>query len=88
LLSSYDLLIVFFRVGIDIPKIEVRFEDLSIEGDAYVGTRALPTLLNSTLNSIEVFCSVSLSASALCLFFFFFDALEIVSKNDFMAWYT
>jgi hypothetical protein len=50
-------------VGIDIPKIEVRFENLSIEGDAYVGTRALPTLLNSTLNSIEVFCSVSLSAS-------------------------
>uniref|UniRef100_A0A2N9EHN3 ABC transporter domain-containing protein n=1 Tax=Fagus sylvatica TaxID=28930 RepID=A0A2N9EHN3_FAGSY len=41
------------RVGIDIPKIEVRFEHLSIEGDAYVGTRALPTLLNSTLNSIE-----------------------------------
>ncbi|PIN25403.1 Pleiotropic drug resistance proteins (PDR1-15), ABC superfamily [Handroanthus impetiginosus] len=41
------------RVGIDIPKIEVRFQNLSIEGDAYVGTRALPTLLNSTLNTIE-----------------------------------
>ncbi|KAM4071954.1 hypothetical protein ACB094_11G100200 [Castanea mollissima] len=41
------------RVGIDIPKIEVRFEHISIEGDAYVGTRALPTLLNSSLNSIE-----------------------------------
>ncbi|CAN6557163.1 unnamed protein product [Malus baccata var. baccata] len=41
------------RVGIDIPKVEVRFENLSIEGDAYVGTRALPTLLNSTLNQIE-----------------------------------
>ncbi|CAN6692199.1 unnamed protein product [Malus baccata var. baccata] len=41
------------RVGIDIPKVEVRFEKLSIEGDAYVGTRALPTLLNSTLNQIE-----------------------------------
>ncbi|XP_030965023.1 pleiotropic drug resistance protein 2-like isoform X2 [Quercus lobata] len=41
------------RVGIDIPKIEVRFEHLSIEGDAYVGARALPTLLNSYLNSIE-----------------------------------
>ncbi|RDX92405.1 Pleiotropic drug resistance protein 2, partial [Mucuna pruriens] len=41
------------RVGIEIPKIEVRFEHLSIEGDAYVGTRALPTLLNSTLNIIE-----------------------------------
>ncbi|KAB2085662.1 hypothetical protein ES319_A05G414200v1 [Gossypium barbadense] len=42
------------RVGIDVPKIEVRFEHLSIEGDAYLGTRALPTLLNSTLNTIEV----------------------------------
>ncbi|XP_056164531.1 pleiotropic drug resistance protein 2-like [Syzygium oleosum] len=41
------------RVGIEIPKIEVRFEHLSVEGDAYVGTRALPTLLNSSLNAIE-----------------------------------
>ncbi|KAI3757151.1 hypothetical protein L6452_04685 [Arctium lappa] len=41
------------RVGIDIPKIEIRYENLSIEGDAFVGSRALPTLLNSTINSIE-----------------------------------
>ncbi|XP_017984115.1 PREDICTED: pleiotropic drug resistance protein 2 [Theobroma cacao] len=41
------------RVGIDVPRIEVRFEHLSIEGDAYLGTRALPTLLNATLNTIE-----------------------------------
>ncbi|RVX20123.1 Pleiotropic drug resistance protein 2 [Vitis vinifera] len=41
------------RVGIEIPKIEVRFQNLSIEGDGYVGTRALPTLLNSTLNAVE-----------------------------------
>ncbi|KAK9939889.1 hypothetical protein M0R45_016569 [Rubus argutus] len=41
------------RVGIDIPKVEVRFQNLSIEGDAFVGTRALPTLLNSTLNALE-----------------------------------
>ena len=46
------------RVGVEIPKIEVRFEHLSVEGDAYVGTRALPTLLNSTMNFIEVVCSV------------------------------
>ncbi|KAK9156690.1 hypothetical protein Scep_003264 [Stephania cephalantha] len=43
------------RVGIEIPKIEVRFEHLSIEADAYVGSRALPTLLNSTLNGVEAF---------------------------------
>lgn len=42
------------RVGIDVPKIEIRFEQLSVEGNAFVGSRALPTLLNSTINSIEV----------------------------------
>ncbi|KAL3649675.1 Pleiotropic drug resistance protein 2 [Castilleja foliolosa] len=41
------------RVGIDIPKVEVRYEHLSITGKARVGSRALPTLLNSTLNMIE-----------------------------------
>ena len=48
------------RVGIDVPKVEVRFEKLSIEGDAYVGSRALPTLLNSSLNMIEVFYIISI----------------------------
>ncbi|PHU01483.1 Pleiotropic drug resistance protein 2 [Capsicum chinense] len=38
------------RVGIDILKVEVRFEHLSIEGDAYVGSGALPTLWNATIN--------------------------------------
>ncbi|XAR60104.1 Xenobiotic-transporting ATPase [Bertholletia excelsa] len=41
------------RVGIEIPKIEVRFQNLSVEGDGYVGSRALPTLWNSTINTIE-----------------------------------
>ncbi|XP_050210478.1 pleiotropic drug resistance protein 2-like [Mercurialis annua] len=41
------------RVGIEIPKIEVRFEHLSVEGDAYVGTRALPTLVNAAMNTLE-----------------------------------
>ncbi|KAK1396576.1 hypothetical protein POM88_006439 [Heracleum sosnowskyi] len=41
------------RVGIDVPKIEIRFQQLSVEGDAFVGSRALPTLLNSTINSVE-----------------------------------
>ncbi|KAI6669871.1 hypothetical protein NL676_004756 [Syzygium grande] len=52
------------RVGIDIPKIEVRFQNLCVEGDAYVGTRALPTLLNTTLNAIEgVIVLIGLSPS-------------------------
>ncbi|XP_061340266.1 ABC transporter G family member 39-like isoform X2 [Gastrolobium bilobum] len=41
------------RVGIEVPKIEVRYENLSVEGDVYVGSRALPTLLNATLNIFE-----------------------------------
>ncbi|XP_047334134.1 ABC transporter G family member 34-like [Impatiens glandulifera] len=41
------------RVGIEIPVTEVRYENLSIEGDVYVGSRALPTLFNATLNVIE-----------------------------------
>ncbi|GMY25144.1 ABC transporter G family member 34-like [Fagus crenata] len=41
------------RVGIEIPKIEVRYEHMAVEGDVYVGSRALPTLLNVTLNTIE-----------------------------------
>lgn len=52
----YEFHIRFCRVGIEIPKIEVRYEHLSIEGDVYVGSRALPTLLNSTMNAIEVGC--------------------------------
>ncbi|KAJ0490400.1 putative ABC-type sulfate transporter [Helianthus annuus] len=41
------------RVGIETPKIEVRYENLLVEGDAYIGDRALPTLYNATINSIE-----------------------------------
>lgn len=42
------------RDGIETPKIEVRYENLSVEGNAYVGDRALPSLYNATFNSIEV----------------------------------
>ncbi|KAI3718476.1 hypothetical protein L6452_19350 [Arctium lappa] len=42
-----------FHVGIETPKIEVRYENLSVEGKAYVGDRALPSLYNAILNSIE-----------------------------------
>ncbi|XP_010473961.1 PREDICTED: ABC transporter G family member 31-like [Camelina sativa] len=34
------------RVGMEVPKIEVRFENLNIEADVQAGTRALPTLVN------------------------------------------
>ncbi|KAI3470595.1 hypothetical protein Pfo_027258 [Paulownia fortunei] len=41
------------RVGINIPQCEVRYEHLSVEGDAFSGSRALPTLFNSTINALE-----------------------------------
>ncbi|XP_050206229.1 pleiotropic drug resistance protein 2-like [Mercurialis annua] len=52
------------RVGIEIPALEIRIQNFSVEGDAYVGTRALPTLFNSTLNAIEAaFGMIGLSPS-------------------------
>ncbi|KAJ0976761.1 hypothetical protein J5N97_012235 [Dioscorea zingiberensis] len=47
------------RVGLELPKMEVRFEELSVEGDVYVGSRALPTLLNSTLNFLEALAGLT-----------------------------
>ncbi|CAI8604049.1 unnamed protein product [Vicia faba] len=41
------------RVEIEIPKVEVRFNKLYVEGDAFNGSRSLPTLVNSTMNLIE-----------------------------------
>ncbi|CAM8982719.1 unnamed protein product [Rhodiola kirilowii] len=43
------------RVGLDIPTIEVRFDHLSVEAGAYIGGRALPTILNFTINILEGF---------------------------------
>ncbi|KAJ7531928.1 hypothetical protein O6H91_14G065000 [Diphasiastrum complanatum] len=43
------------QVGIDLPKIEVRFEHLNVNADIYVGRRALPTLTNFTINILESF---------------------------------
>ncbi|GMN45205.1 hypothetical protein TIFTF001_014383 [Ficus carica] len=43
------------RVGIDIPMIELRFEHLSIEAEAYVGSRAMPTMFNFSMNILEGF---------------------------------
>ncbi|GLJ30759.1 hypothetical protein SUGI_0609870 [Cryptomeria japonica] len=41
------------RVGIVMPTIEVRFQNLNVTGDAYVGKRALPTLVNFTINTLQ-----------------------------------
>lgn len=36
------------------PTIEVRFEHLNVEAEAYVGNRALPTMFNFSVNIVEV----------------------------------
>ncbi|KAK2635848.1 hypothetical protein Ddye_030640, partial [Dipteronia dyeriana] len=44
-----------FKVGIELPNIEVRFEHLNVEAESHVGSRALPTFLNFHINTIEGF---------------------------------
>ncbi|KAG2590002.1 hypothetical protein PVAP13_5NG314600 [Panicum virgatum] len=41
------------RVGIDMPTIEVRFQNLEAEAEVRVGSSGLPTVLNSIVNTIE-----------------------------------
>ncbi|XP_051135572.1 pleiotropic drug resistance protein 1-like isoform X2 [Andrographis paniculata] len=43
------------RVGIELPMIEVRFEHLKVETEAYVGSRALPSFVNFFTNILEGF---------------------------------
>ncbi|XP_056166742.1 pleiotropic drug resistance protein 1-like [Syzygium oleosum] len=43
------------RVGLDFPSIEVRFEHLNVEAGAYVGSRALPTIFNFSVNILAGF---------------------------------
>lgn len=55
LMTVVSLCLIFnFRVGLDIPTIEVRFEHLNVEAEAYIGSRALPTVFNSCANMLEV----------------------------------
>ncbi|KAB2073018.1 hypothetical protein ES319_A07G056600v1 [Gossypium barbadense] len=41
------------RVGIEVPTIEVRFQHLNIDAQAYVGSNALPTVINFVTNIFE-----------------------------------
>ncbi|KAH6792293.1 pleiotropic drug resistance 12 [Perilla frutescens var. hirtella] len=43
------------RVGIDIPTIEVRYEHLNIDAEAFSASRALPTFVNFHINLVEGF---------------------------------
>ncbi|XP_057956194.1 ABC transporter G family member 31 isoform X2 [Malania oleifera] len=41
------------RVGLEVPKVEVRFQNLNVKADVQIGSRALPTLVNYTRDIIE-----------------------------------
>ncbi|XVF24885.1 hypothetical protein REPUB_Repub13aG0166000 [Reevesia pubescens] len=41
------------RVGIEIPTLEVRFEHLRVEAEAYIGSKALPSFFNFFINKLE-----------------------------------
>ncbi|XLU42885.1 hypothetical protein S245_037699, partial [Arachis hypogaea] len=44
---------ITFWVGIKISRLEVHYENFSVEGYLYVGSRTFHTLLNATLNTFE-----------------------------------
>lgn len=41
------------RVGIQLPTVEVRYENLTVKADCYTGNRSLPSLINSVRNMGE-----------------------------------
>ena len=45
------------RAGVQVPTVEVRFDNISVNTSVYVGSRALPSVINSYRNIMEVRCS-------------------------------
>uniref|UniRef100_A0A166EM04 ABC transporter domain-containing protein n=1 Tax=Daucus carota subsp. sativus TaxID=79200 RepID=A0A166EM04_DAUCS len=41
------------KVGIELPTVEVRFENLTVDAHCFIGDRTLPTLSNAALNVAE-----------------------------------
>lgn len=74
------MLVFVFRVGIEIPTIEVRYEHLIIEAEAYVGGRALPTFMNSITNTLEVSKSMKILFSHLLFLCF---AISLTTVHSF-----
>lgn len=50
-----ELLGAMCRVGIQVPTIEIRYENLTVDAKCVVGDRALPTLKNVTINTFVVY---------------------------------
>lgn len=84
--SHWHELIISCRVGVQQPCVEVRFEDLSVNADVYVGSRALPSLTNFTRNMLEVRVSVSKIHSAVWSSQAFFYTLKKSSTVMIVLW--
>lgn len=76
----------YIRVGIHVPTIEVRFEHLNVEAEAYVGSRALPTFFNYSVNMLEVRTSPyrPLVVIAICSFIDFWYQLVLTCISSFL----
>ena len=50
---SYRKVVYCIRVGIEIPTIEVRYENLNLEAEVLIGSRGLPTFINFITNAVD-----------------------------------
>lgn len=61
-----------YRMGVEATQMEVRFEKLTVEAETQVGRQAdLPTLINATLNGVEVHIYIYIVPDFMFCFFFF-----------------
>lgn len=75
-LSGYSqCFLIFDRVGIEIPKLEVRYEHLKVEAEAYIGSRALTSFFKFFINKLEVTVD----------FFFYRFLLTCMKKGLFLS---
>ena len=68
------------RVGMEIPSVEVRFENLTVESSVFVGSRALPSVLNAYRNFVEV--CLAILPQHLCIFVFPFGWAACSAGHD------
>lgn len=57
--SSNCYNVIVYRVGIELPTIEVKFEHMTVEADINTGSRALPSFINFYIVIFEVKNTIS-----------------------------
>ncbi|XP_057870080.2 ABC transporter G family member 35 [Cryptomeria japonica] len=72
------------KVGIEMPTVEVRYQNLTVDANCLIGSRALPTLWNVVRNSFEVILdSVHLSPSEKVKFTILKDVSGVLKPSRF-----